>query len=282
MLQHKIATMLHRSLCYNICSKYYLQVNMDSNDNEFSSLNCPIEVIDSVSNQSNVTEGKRKRKRSILLMEYLCKRRKRHVIQKEKKKLSEKESYAGKYQDEFTKFSQNSVDNDVNIPRKKRHVKSRLGLYQSRLKNNRYVKQLMKSNPVKYAEAFRKVTKSKRKCKKEKKEVSIPGQYILNEHTDNLEKKEMVQTPSCRKCNGVIKIDAETQVQPKDIHVKVFCNTSSQCEILYSTDRNDKCQRTHEAEIVTFTEDPVSDLESIQMEYVQATSSEERKKCQIA
>ena len=144
MLWHKIATMLHRYLHYNICIKYYLQVNMDSNDNEFSSLNCPIEVIDSASDQSNVTVGKRKRKRSILLTKYLCKRRKRHAIQKEKKKLSEEESCAGKYKDEFTKSSQNSVDNDVNIPKKKRHVKSRLGLYQSRLKNNRSVKQLMK------------------------------------------------------------------------------------------------------------------------------------------
>ena len=107
--------------------------------------------------------------------------------------------------------------------------------------------------------------------------MSIPGQYILNEHTGNLEKKEMVQIPSCRKCNGVIKIDAETQVQAKDIHVKVFGNTSSQCEILHSTEMNDKCQRTHQAEIVTVTEDHVSDLESIQMEYIQATSSEERK-----
>ena len=112
--------------------------------------------------------------------------------------------------------------------------------------------------------------------------MSIPGQYILNEHTGNLEKKEMIQFPSCRKCNGVVKIDAETQVQAKDIHVKVFHNTSSQCEILHRTERNDKCQRMHEAEIVTVTEDRVSDLESKQMEDVQATSSEERKKCQIA
>ena len=93
MLQHKIATMLHRYLHYNLCIKYYLQVNMDSNDNEFNSLNCHVEVIDSASDQSDVTEDKRKR--SILLMEYLCKTRKRHAIQKEKKKLSQEESYAG-------------------------------------------------------------------------------------------------------------------------------------------------------------------------------------------
>ena len=61
-------------------------------------------------------------------MAYLCKRRKRHAINKEKKKLYEEESYAGKYQDEFTKFSHESVDNDVDIPRKRRHVKSRLGI----------------------------------------------------------------------------------------------------------------------------------------------------------
>ena len=268
-------------VCYNICMKYYLQVNMDTNDNELNSLNCPIEVIDSASDKGNVTEGKRKRKRSILLMEYLCKRRKRHAIQK-KKKLAQEESYASKYQDEFTKFSQNSIDNDANILKKKRCVKSRLGLYQSRLKNNRYRKQLMKSNPVKHAQAFGKETKGKRKCKKERKEVSTPGQYILNEHTGNLEKKEMVQIPSCRKCNHVVTIDAETQVQAKDIHGKVFRNTSSQCEILHSTERNDKCQIRHEAEIVSVTEDHVLDLESIQMEYTEATSLQETKKCEIA
>ena len=68
---------------------------MDTNDNEFSSLNCSIEVIDNAFDKSNVSEGKRKR--SVVLMEYLCKRRKRHAIQNEKKKLSEEESYAGKY-----------------------------------------------------------------------------------------------------------------------------------------------------------------------------------------
>ena len=140
----------------------------------------------------------------------------------------------------------------------------------------------MKSNPVKYAEVFGKETKSKRRCKKDRKEVSTPGQYILNEHTGNLEKKEMVQMPSCRKCNGVIKIDAETKVQSKDIHIKVFCNTSIQCEILHTTEKNDKCQIMHEAKIVSVAEDHVSDLESIQMEYVQATSSEETNKYDIA
>ena len=112
--------------------------------------------------------------------------------------------------------------------------------------------------------------------------MSTPDQYLLNEHTGNLEKKEMVQMPSCRKCNGVIKIDAETQLQTKDIHVEVFHNTSIQCEILHTTEKNDRCQVMHEAEIVSVAEDRVSDLESIQMEYVQATSSEETNKCDIA
>ena len=47
---------------------------MDNND-DFSALNYPIEVIDNGSDQSSVTDGKRKRKRSTLLTEYLCKRR---------------------------------------------------------------------------------------------------------------------------------------------------------------------------------------------------------------
>ena len=79
-------------------------------------------------------------------------------------------------------------------------------------------------------------------------------------------KKQMVQMPSCRKCNGVIKVDAETQVQTKDIHVKVVRNTSIQCEILHTTEKNDKCQIMHKAKIVSVAEDHVSDLESIQME----------------
>ena len=91
----------------------------------------------------------------------------------------------------------------------------------------------MKSNPVKYAEAFgkEKQKQNKRKAKKERKEVSSPAQYILNEHTGNLKKKESVQIPICRKCNGVVKRDAETQVHPRDILGKVFCNTSIQCQI---------------------------------------------------
>ena len=206
---------------------------MDTNDNEFSALDCPTEVMDDSSNGNNGTEVKRKRKRSILLMEYLCKGRKRHAINKEKKKLCQEESYAGKYQDD-TKFRKESVDNDGNIARKRRHVKSRLGLYQSKLKNNRYVKQLMKTNPIKYAEEFgkEKQKQNKMKAKKEKKNLSSAVQYILNEHTGNLEKKESVQNPSCRKCNGVVKRHAETQVHATDIHGKVFRNTSIQCEIL--------------------------------------------------
>ena len=148
---------------------------MDTKDNEFSTLDCPIEVMDNSSNGNNGTEAKRKRKRSILLMEYLCKRRNRHAINRDKKKLCQEESYAGEYQDEFTKFQKESVDNDGHIARKRRHVKSRLGLYQSRLKNNRYVKQLMKTNQVKYAEAFGKEThkQNKMKAKKEKNPCQV-------------------------------------------------------------------------------------------------------------
>ena len=158
------------------CTKCHLQVTMDTKDNEFSTLDCPIEVMGNSSNGNNGKEVKRKR--SILLMEYLCKRRKRHAINKDKKKLCQEESYAGKYQGEFTKFQKESVDNDGHIARKRRHVKSRLGLYQSRLKNNRYVKQLMKTNPVKYAEAFgkEKQEQNKMKAKKEKK----PCQVLCN------------------------------------------------------------------------------------------------------
>ena len=284
MLWHKMKTMLQIYVQSKICIKCHLQVTMDRNNNEFSSLNWPIEVTDNSFQQNNVTEGKRKRKRSTSLMEYLCKRRKRHAINKEKKKLSKEESYAGKYQDEFTKCNHESVDNDVDIPRKRRHVKSRLGLYQSRFKNTRYVKQLMKSNPVKYAEAFRKEKQkqNKRKVKKERKEVSSPAQYILNEHTGNLEKKESVQIPSCRKCNGVVKRDAETQVHPRDILGKVFCNSSIQCQILQNTETNVQCDRAHTAEIVTVSEDHVSHLKSTQMEHMHVTSCEEIKKSQIA
>ena len=96
MLWHKMETMLQIYVQSKICIKCHLQVTMDTNDNEFSSLNWTIEVMDNSSQQNNVTEGKRKRKRTTLLTEYLCKRRKRHAINKEKKKLSEEESYAGK------------------------------------------------------------------------------------------------------------------------------------------------------------------------------------------
>ena len=163
-------------------------------------------------------------------------------------------------------------------------MKSRLGLYQSRFKNNRYVKQLMKSNPVTYAEAFgkEKQKQNKRKVKKERKEVSSPTQDILNEHTGNLEKKESVQIPSCRKYNGVVKRDVETQVHPRDILGKVFRNTSIQCQILQNTETNVQCDRMHTAEIVTVSEDCVSNLESIIMEHMHVTSCEEIKKSQIA
>ena len=60
-----------------------------------------------------------------------------NAIQKQKETLSEEESYAGKYQEEFTKFSQDSSENEVHIGRKKMRVKSRLSLYQSRLKNKK-------------------------------------------------------------------------------------------------------------------------------------------------
>ena len=49
-----------------------------------------------------------------------------------------------------------------------------------------------------------------------------------------MEKKGSVQIPNCRRCNGVLKIDAETQVQDVDIHAKVFSHTSIQCDILRS------------------------------------------------
>ena len=54
-------TMLQIYVQSKICIKCHLQVTMDKNDNEFSSLNWPIEVMDNSSQQNNVTEGKRKR-----------------------------------------------------------------------------------------------------------------------------------------------------------------------------------------------------------------------------
>ena len=100
-------------------------------------------------------------------------------------------------------------------------------------------------------------------------------QYILNEHTGNLEKKESVQNPSCRKCNGVVKRHAETQDHATDIHGKVFCNTSIQCEILQKTESHVECERTHTAKIVSDSEDSVTNLESTQKEYVDVSSCEE-------
>ena len=112
--------------------------------------------------------------------------------------------------------------------------------------------------------------------------MSSSALYILNEHTGNLEKKESVQIPSCRKCSGVVKRDAETQVHPRDILGKVFHNTSIQCQILQNTETNVQCDRTHTAEIVTVSEDSVWNLESTQMEHVHVTFCEEIKKSQIA
>ena len=71
-------------------------------------------------------------------------------------------------------------------------------------------------------------------------------------------------------------------MHPRDILGKVFCNTSIQCQILQNTETNVQCDRTHTVEIVTVSEDCVSNLESTQMEHVHGTSCEEIKKSQIA
>ena len=146
----------------------------------------------------------------------------------------------GKFQNKFTKFqTAKDVENTKTsvVKPKRKKVKSKLSSYQNRLKNKRFVMAVMKKDPQRNAEMFncnrwvKKEPKAKRRNTSPAENGNILNDFMLDENSDNLFPRTLVQAPSCVKCHGIEKVNACMQVNIHELTLKKVCNVSIQCKI---------------------------------------------------
>ena len=107
-----------------------------------------------------------------MIRKWICFQKKEKFHGKRKLRTGDVEAFESKFV-QFASESESKTKRDTIQGKKRKYhrIKSKLSMYQSRKKNDKYINALMSTNPVKYAEIFSTKSNSSShamKCKTEK------------------------------------------------------------------------------------------------------------------